>query len=212
MTNIGTDEITVASTYKAALHLEQNLTADLSATATLPVKWAYFTAACDGAHTLLRWGTTNETDNSYFIVEKSTNALVWSSIGRVKGFGNSFTEQQYQFKDSTSSLTTYYRLRQVDFNGKADLSKVVVVNCEAAERRMLRVFPNPASNILQVTGADAGARYKLINAKGHAVRTGTVLSGNTSISLLNLPQGSYFLKVEGYNSQPVHVMKLAHGN
>jgi hypothetical protein len=207
-TNIGTDEITLASTYKAALHLEQNLTADLSATATLPVKWAYFTAACDGAHSLLKWGTTNETDNSYFIVEKSTDALVWSAIGRVKGIGNSVTDQQYQFKDSAFSLTTYYRLRQVDFNGKADLSKIVMVNCENNVDKMLRVFPNPASDMLQLAGAQPGSRYELINARGHGVRTGITLSGTATISLANLPQGNYFLKVSGYNSRPVHVVKV----
>jgi hypothetical protein len=208
LTNIGTDEITLASTYKAALHMEQNLTAVVSAPVTLPVKWTYFTANCDGAHTLLKWGTTNENNNSHFIVEKSMDAMDWSAIGRLQGSGYSNADQQYQFKDSASSLKTYYRLRQVDFDGKTDLSKIVVVNCKTTVDRMLRVFPNPASDILELSGAQPGLHYELIDARGRTVRKGRVLSGITTISLSGLPEGSYFIKVPGYNSRPVHVMKV----
>jgi hypothetical protein len=207
-TNIGTDEITLASTYKAALHMEQNLTADVSAAVTLPVKWTYFTANCDGAHTLLKWGTTNENNNSHFIVEKSMDAMVWLAIGRLQGIGYSNADQQYQFKDSASSLKIYYRLRQVDFDGKTDLSKIVVVNCKTTVDRMLRVFPNPASDILQLSGAQPGLHYELIDARGRTVRKGRVLSGTTTISLSGLPEGSYFIRVPGYNSRPVHIMKV----
>ena len=175
--DIGTDEITLASTYKAALHLEQNLVAAVSLAAVVPVKWTYFTATCDGPLTLLKWGTSNETNNSHFIVEKSIDALTWSVTGNVQGMGNSSVDQHYQFNDGASLLKTYYRLRQVDFNGKTNLSKVLVVTCDATGGSMLRAFPNPATDFLQVTGAQPGSRYDLINAKGQSVRTGIVLSG-----------------------------------
>ncbi|HTE30655.1 MAG TPA: T9SS type A sorting domain-containing protein [Chryseolinea sp.] len=205
--DIGTDELTLGSTYKAALHREQNLVAAVSLAAVVPVKWSYFTGTCDGATTLLKWGTTNETNNSHFIVEKSINALTWSVTGNVQGMGNSSVDQRYEFNDSASSLKTYYRLRQVDFNGKTNLSKVVVVNCEISGSSVLRVFPNPASDFLQVIGAQPGSRYDLIDARGHSVRTGIVLSGTGAISLSGLPAGSYFLRVAGYNSRPVHILK-----
>ena len=205
--NIGTDEITLGSTYKAALHLEQNLVAAVSLAAVVPVKWTYFTATCDGGSTLLKWGTTNETNNSHFMVEKSIDALAWSVTGEVQGMGNSNADQHYKFNDSASSLKTYYRLRQVDFNGKTNLSKVVTVSCETTGSSRLRVFPNPASDFLQVTGAQTGTRYDLLDARGRSVRTGIVLSGNSTISLSSLPAGSYFLRVAGYDSGPVKVLK-----
>ncbi len=205
--DVGTDEITLGSTYKAALHLEQNLVAAVSLQAVVPVKWTNFTGSCAGGHTLLNWGTTNETNNSHFIVEKSIDALTWSVTGSVQGMGNSGVDQHYEFNDSASSLKTYYRLRQVDFNGKTNLSKIVAVNCEPTGGSMLRVFPNPASSFLQLAGAQPGSRYDLINAKGQSVRTGIALSSTTAISLSGLPAGSYFLKVVGYNSRPVKVLK-----
>lgn len=207
LTGVGTDEITLASTYKAALHLEQNLTADFSLAATLPVKWKYFTASCDHDVTLLKWGTTDEIGNSHFLVEKSSDALVWSTVGTVEGVGNSTVDQHYQYRDSALSSKSYYRLRQVDFNSKADLSKVVVVSCEVTVDKKLRVFPNPVGDILYFAGAAPGSRFKLIDARGHVVRTGIVQGGTMAISLSTLRGGSFFLRVDGYN-QPIKVLKV----
>lgn len=187
----------MASTYKGALHLEQNLTADISLASTLPVKWTYFTATCDDNKTLLKWGTTNENNNSYFIIERSIDAIAWSPVAKMQGIGNSSVDLHYQFNDSVFSVKTYYRLRQVDFNGKADLSKTVAVNCESTVRG-ITLFPNPANNTLQLTGAKTGARYELLDAQGHAMKTGSIMNGNTKISLSGLPGGNYFLRVEGY--------------
>lgn len=206
MGSVGTDEITLGSTYKAALHLEQNLTAALSNAAILPVKWTYFTASCDGNSTLLKWGTTNEIDNSHFIVERSKNASTWLPIGKVPGTGNNGIDQQYQFTDSAFSSKIYYRLSQVDFDGKIDLSKVVTVNCGWVDKT-LHVFPNPADNFLRLTGAEPGSRYELMNTHGQSVRAGTVLSGSTTISLSGLASGNYFLRVRGCGSRSVKVFK-----
>jgi hypothetical protein len=204
---VSTDEITLASTYKAALHLEQNLSSATSIGVVLPVTWTYFTASCNDAQTLLKWGTANESANSHFIVEKSTDASLWSAVGRVEAAGNSYGNQQYQFRDSATSLTTYYRLRQVDRDGRTNLSKIIAANCKTGFEKMLRVFPNPARDILQIAGAQPGSGYELMDAKGYKVRTGVIQNGTTTISLTGLPEGNYFIKLGEGNSRTVQVMK-----
>ena len=206
-TSIGTDELTLTSTYKAALHLEQNLTSALS-NAVLPLKWVYFTASCEGDHSLLKWGTTNEHNNSHFIVERKTDASAWLVIGKVQGTGNDGSDQEYQFSDSAFPSKTYYRLRQVDFDNKSELSKVVTVSCKPGVDGLIRVFPNPVGDRLTITGAQQGSGYMLMNAQGHTVKTGIILSGSTTISLSDLPAGSYFLKLNGFNAKPVHILRL----
>jgi len=206
---VSTDEITLATTYKAALHLEQNLTADFSAAITLPVRWAFFTATCNTPYTLLKWGTAAENNNSHFIVEKSMDAVSWFDVGQVPGIGNSGVEQQYEFQDSTRSTARFYRLRQVDRDGKSEFSKIVAIDCEPVTGDKIRLFPNPAHDIIQFTGAEAGRRYTLINAQGRRVKTGLTLNGNTIITLTELPTGSYYLRVEGYDAGPFRIMKVS---
>lgn len=202
---VGTDEITLASTYKAALHLEENLIADVSAAAILPVQWAYFNASCEGDQTLLKWGTTNEVDNSHFLVERSVDAKAWSAIGKVAGNGNSGLAHQYQFAEPSSLLKTYYRLRQVDFDGNTNLSKVVVMSCGSIGS--VQVFPNPAGEFVQFAGATPGSRYILMNALGYAVRAGVASQGNTTVSLAGLAKGNYFLRMTDHRSRTLHILK-----
>lgn len=205
--DVSTDEITLASTYKAALHLEQNLTSSFSIAATLPVKWNYFTAACSGASTLLKWGTASEANNLHFIVERSKDGTSWLAIDSIPSGGSNSVDRQYQFTDSAFSLQMFYRLQQVDVDGRVNFSKIVAVTCEST-LKVLHAFPNPASDVLQITGAPVGSRYEVRDVQGKLVRTGMILSGNTTVSLLQLPEGNYFLKVQGSIARPVHVLKV----
>jgi hypothetical protein len=206
--DVSTDEITLASTYKAALHLEQNLVPATSTVSVLPVKWTFFTTACIGVQILLEWGTADETNNSHFIVERSSDGIHWLSIGKVQGAGNSGIDQQYQFKDSANSAMTYYRLQQVDLDGNADFSKIISANCGTPRDTRLSVFPNPARDVIQLNGARPGLRYELMDVRGRAVRTGLIQSSSMSISLNGIPGGNYFLIVEGSDSLPVSVVKV----
>lgn len=204
---VSTDEITLASTYKAALHLEQNLTAATSVVTILPVKWTYFTAVCDGSQPLLEWGTTNETNNSHFIVERSDDGIRWSAIGKVQGAGNSGISHKYQFRDSTSSATPHYRLRQVDLDGNAYYSKIVMADCGTSDANKITVFPNPARDVVYLKEVPLGSQYRLMDIKGRLVRSGLVQNTNTTIPLNGLPAGSYFLHVTGQDT-PARIIKV----
>jgi hypothetical protein len=206
-TGVSTDEITLASTYKAALHLEQDLTPATSVVVTLPVHWTFFTANCHGDQTLLEWGTAGEFNNGQFIVEKSYDARNWLPIGKLDGAGNSEVDHDYQFKDSAASAKTYYRLEQLDLDGHAHFSNVVSASCGTSGINTLTIFPNPAHAILQFKGGQTGLPYQLTDMGGRSVRTGVVQSGITTISLANLPIGNYFLTLKGGQYQPVQIMK-----
>ncbi|MBS1665413.1 MAG: T9SS type A sorting domain-containing protein [Bacteroidetes bacterium] len=200
--NVATDEITLTSTYKAALHLESNLTPATSAITVLPVSWTSFTATCKTNQTLLQWSTASEFNNNRYIVQKSTDAATWQSIGKVKGAGNSSLSQSYQFIDSIPSAKSYYRLEQVDIDGNSRFSTIISSNCNITT---LKIFPNPTHDVLYFNGAQPGLPYQLIDATGKVRRTGLSQAGTNTIPLTSLPAGNYFLKVKGNEVQTIQL-------
>src|SRR5690606_31110556 len=105
----------------------------------------HFNAKCVGDSAVLDWKTASEINNAFFIVEKSTDMMQWTEVGRVSGAGNSNTVQLYSLVDETYGKSLYYRLKQQDFDGKFEIFNPVYVNCKnSQEVDKIHVFPNPA--------------------------------------------------------------------
>ena len=115
----------------------------------LPVTLLDFTATAQGNDVLLTWTTTAELNNDRFeilssVASSATN--VFEEIGVVKGFGNSTNIHRYSYLDQRPSKkgTYYYRLRQVDYDGKNAHSNIVGVNFKEGDMlTLIGVIPNP---------------------------------------------------------------------
>jgi len=123
----------------------------------LPVTLAYFTARQQESQVLLQWATASEKDNAYFSLEKSRDGQQFNEIGRVIGAGTSNTKRTYEFTDDFPFRgTSYYRLRQVDFDGTSANSRIAAVNSKVTAA--LKIYPNPLTgNELWVEATDAEA-------------------------------------------------------
>jgi hypothetical protein len=74
----------------------------------------------------LKWTTTNETNMSHFIVERSTDGKNFTNAALVFAYGNTSGAMTYKFSDkvaSSTSGTMHYRFFSVDNKGKAQLSE-----------------------------------------------------------------------------------------
>lgn len=99
-----------------------------SATYPLPVSLIYFTADWSGDNVILNWETASESNNDYFLIERSNNGVEFEEIGSIKGIGNSSIVNSYSFIDySPLNGKSYYRLKQVDFNEKYVFSNIVSI-------------------------------------------------------------------------------------
>jgi hypothetical protein len=100
------------------------------------------------------WKTLTETNNDYFTIEKSSDGVVFYPVDNINGAGNSQTPINYQYVDEYVEVgTTYYRLRQTDFDGTSTLSNIVSVNKEAdfVKETSVKVYPNPVEyNLLNI--------------------------------------------------------------
>lgn len=116
----------------------------------LPVELLSFSVKMEGKAALLQWATASEKNNDFFDIQRSVNGLDWKSLSTVKGAGDSNQELSYSYTDKNPLYgVSYYRLRQVDFEGQFDYSNVVVLenfedNAVTPDPEMI-LYPNPAS-------------------------------------------------------------------
>lgn len=110
----------------------------------LPVEFLALNADAEGSHVNVVWSTALEFNTNYFIVQRSKDGSSFESLSQVAAAGNSSTVKNYQFVDQDPySGVSYYRLKQVDVDGKFAFSHIVSVNRDAEE--MISVYPNPSS-------------------------------------------------------------------
>lgn len=100
---------------------------DVSVTAnnTLPIQLSSFTAQAIDKTILLNWETLSETNNSSFEIERSIDGKSFTKIGSKEGSGTTTALTKYRFVDENPLPgTNYYRLKQIDFDGKSEISAV----------------------------------------------------------------------------------------
>lgn len=118
---------------------------DVENATILPVELTRLTARATSRFTSrIDWTTATETANSHFEIERSTDGVQWTTIGRVEGAGDADVPMNYFFEDVSPERTiNYYRLKQVDFDGSFDYSHVVFADLTDDKDRELSIFPNP---------------------------------------------------------------------
>jgi Secretion system C-terminal sorting domain len=116
----------------------------------LPVIWGRFNASVLNKKSQLNWTTSSELNNDYFEVQYSADGNTFDPIGKVQGAGNSGKTMRYEFiHDNPLKGSSYYRLKQVDWDGKFEYSPVISVYMEDED---IRIYPNPATEILNIAG------------------------------------------------------------
>jgi hypothetical protein len=121
---------------------------------------------------VLTWATASETNNKGFQIERSNSDDAWTNIGFVAAQGKAAS---YLFTDKAPFHTAYYRLRQIDFDGKETLSKVIAVENDKAQSVHLKAYPNPVRDILyfetdNVTDLSSGTHdFEIRNILGQQV-------------------------------------------
>jgi hypothetical protein len=159
----------------------------------LPVKLTTFAGQITPAGVSLAWETATEHNTAHFVVERAESASAeFRALGQVKSAGNSLEARRYQFVDATPGELRYYRLRQVDLDGRESFSPVVAVQPEPRSAR-LAAYPSPATGILTVSGA-AGTRVSIYDRMGHHVQTAEIsLAQVQQVDVRSLPNGVYFV-------------------
>ncbi|MEI9810716.1 MAG: Ig-like domain-containing protein [Bacteroidota bacterium] len=167
----------------------------------LPIRLLSFTAALQQAKVWLKWSTATESGNQRFEVQRSADARLFTAIAQVNGAGNSTSINNYStYDNSPLPGTSYYRLKQVDADGRIAYSGIVTVNLLLTSPVIL-LMPNPASDkatlVIQLPVAEH-CILQLTDITGHIIMTrslGKVLSATADLDLSGYAKGLYILSI-----------------
>jgi hypothetical protein len=188
----------------------------------LPVVLTAFAARASGGSALLDWATASEKNNAYFAVERSRTGQPadFVAIGQLAGQGTTAAAHTYRFADPNAAATAptvYYRLHQVDADGRSTYSLVRAVSFgEGARPANLALFPNPvagASTQLDLSQLPASATYqvRLLDATGRTSRQWALPGGQAQpLDLAPLTPGHYLLLVSGQQADGTPLRQVLH--
>jgi hypothetical protein len=164
---------------------------------SLPIELTKFNGTqTDKFQSTLTWQTASESNNQGFQIEKSLDGSVFKSIGFVKGIGNSNVSNDYDFRDNDFSKSAYFRLKQIDFDGKYSYSPTVYVEKSQVGKVKTLVYPNPSLGKFYVDHVTDIKNITVFNLTGQAVFNQNVNEAErTEIDVSNLATGLYFVRL-----------------
>lgn len=172
----------------------------------LPIELMQFSAHLVERTTILNWATASELNNDHFNIQKSEDAVHFTSIGKVRGQGTTNQLHQYQYDDLlTKNGTFYYRLQQVDDNGTSSYSPIVSVTVSSEEQWL--IYPNPAQDVIYIKtqNIEYDTRIQIIQVTGQVLIEQTLQSSmdQYTLDIRALPKGQYLMRIISPNQQKV---------
>ena len=173
----------------------------------MPVELLNFKAVKEKERVVLHWQTASEKDNDRFEVKRSTNGKTFETIGTVKGAGTSSIKNSYSFTDNAPEYgTSYYMLKQIDYDGTFSHSKMETVTIKVSVENgiQFQVFPNPFAeelNLTVTTELATTAALQLVDLQGRVVHTGTITVkpgiNKFTLPVQNVSPGIYMVRITG---------------
>lgn len=177
----------------------------VAASTPLPVEFTHFTAQYKNQQTNLEWATASEVNSAAFDVERSNDGVNFTTIGQVKAEGRAYN---YTFTDENPlSGTNYYRLKQIDVDGKFDYSPIRMV--QLGKTTTVALYPNPTSlgtttNLSYASIAEETLNIAILDGLGRtiSVQSVAVNKGDNIIPIetTDLSEGTYWVKISNETS------------
>lgn len=180
----------------------------------LPVTLEKFTGSMIASNQArLDWSTSMEINCSSFVVQRSFDGNLFSDAETVPGNGTTNLFHSYSATDTIYTFpgsVVYYRLKQIDIDGKANLSNVIALKLSTNDQ-LIKVSPNPFTDYLNINlewGQSEAATAKIFSADGREVYS-KLIQMNTGFNYLKLtnlsklPAGTYILQLISPNQKMI---------
>ena len=194
-TNDGTNNYVLSNSLSSATLRELTLA---SSSAPLPVTWLDFTATKKDKAVLLNWSTAQELNTLDFVVQHSTDGVVFTNAASQTAAGNSSSIQNYYYVHTSPVLGyNYYRLHQRDFDGESSYSDIRFVKFSTnSTTNDIQIIGNPlqTNQLTLVTPIDQ--YIALYTVVGQLCWTKHLEEGSHTIDVSFLPKGTYLLQTK----------------
>jgi hypothetical protein len=171
-----------------------------SSTQVLPITLLSFAAEARENDVIVKWQTASEINNDHFEIQRSQDAEHWEVIGNQKGAGTTDTKNNYEQLDVRPLKgASYYRLKQVDYNGNFSISNIVSIEFN---RENIIVSPNPSSGVFNLSASDV--YVEVWDIQGKKILSSQLDRSQTGIDLSDQPAGIYVLKIYNADGMSVH--------
>lgn len=217
--NIGYFTTDAALDFTDPTYYSASLNNSITVSGIVPVELASFKAAGTQNGVVLTWETASETNNLGFEIERSRDNNVFNTIGFVNGNRTTTERSIYTFLDkAVTNGKYYYRLKQIDFNGNYEYSKVLEVDFSVpAEFNLSQNYPNPfnPSTMLQFgLPVESDVTLSVYNSLGELVETlvqGRLNAGTHKVNfeVSGLSSGLYLYSIHAKGSNGVEFTKTS---
>lgn len=164
----------------------------------LPLQLTSFTAHKQNNNIILNWQTVSEQNTDHFGIERSEDGARFLFLANVTAAGNSQVKKNYEYTDVSSAPgLNYYRLKEVDKDGKFIYSPVVRVMNNKNEF-ILQVSPDPAANFINIiyTGKERFVTVNISDVQGKLVIKRTYKAGsNIQLDVQQLKTAPYIIRL-----------------
>ena len=164
----------------------------------VPIQLLSFTGICVNQNNRLNWSTATESNNKYFTIERSEDAISWAIIAKVDGAINSDILRSYNFTDTLKQKSNYYyRLKQTDLDGAFKYGHSIYIKyCSSGVAENINIFPNPSNGNVSIFYDGNISLVKLtqvFNSSGKKVFEAKNFQPN--INLSDNASGLYYVKL-----------------
>lgn len=162
----------------------------------LPVELTDFAGKYVAGKVELTWNTSSELNNSHFVIERSLDGKVFEPLTKIQGAGTTVEAQEYSFKDETPFVLNYYRLKQVDFDGRFAYSEIITVST-TTKGSDTKVYPIPTTDALVIETIEEINAIEIFDITGRIVtRMDFDLTTRAELNVSEFVAGSYFVALQ----------------
>lgn len=174
---------------------------------TVPIELLSFSARMQGNNALITWTTATEIDNDHFILERKSEDSKFLEINRKRGQLYSNQVRSYNYWDNNVQGLNYYRLRQVDVNGKETLSQHIIVR---APKQFFEIFPSVTNDKIYFRSDKEieGLEIKIVNLNGTTNQTELLQKGVQEFDMSHYPAGIYLVRFHSRSKEFIAQQKI----
>jgi hypothetical protein len=158
--------------------------------AGLPVTWLGIQAQwLNAGKAKVSWQVGDQLDVDRYIVQHSLNGFDFTDVCTV----NASTQTQYSCVMAAGNGRHYYRVMEIDIDGRRTFSKTVLL--QDVNLKQFTLYPNPAKDVLYISGTMTGFTIQVIDMSGRIIQRQTLAPGSQSIDISHLMKGNYLLQI-----------------